>query len=107
VILTIFVPYSVVESVTTYILQEEAVMVDQEELLTLTEFRTPLKITMSCTRRWVLEHRIAVVKVGRLVRVPRSELERIVQEGLRPAQAKEPSGKPAAQSLGAGQRGNR
>jgi len=62
--------------------------VDDNTLLTLVDFCRPLGITLSCARRWVLDRKIAIVKVGRLVRIPRAELERIVNAGLRPAELK-------------------
>ena len=62
--------------------------VDDNTLLTLVDFCRPLGITLSCARRWVLDRKIAIVKVGRLVRIPRDELERIVNAGLRPAEPK-------------------
>jgi hypothetical protein len=40
--------------------------------------------TLSAVRRWQRENRIATVKIGRLVRVAESELDRIRREGLRP-----------------------
>jgi excisionase family DNA binding protein len=55
------------------------------ELLTVREFAAALKVTQACVRRWLLERRINSVRVGRLVRIPRQELGRIIQEGLRPA----------------------
>lgn len=55
------------------------------DLLKLGEFCDPLKIKLATGRSWILKRRIAVVKIGRLVRIPKSELERIVKEGFRPA----------------------
>lgn len=54
-------------------------------LLSKQEFAKPLGITISCVNRWLLEGKIARVKVGRLVRIPEEELDRIVTEGYRPA----------------------
>jgi excisionase family DNA binding protein len=39
----------------------------------------------SGVRRWILLRRVAVVRLGRLVRIPEEEIERLVKEGLRPA----------------------
>ena len=57
-------------------------------LFTVDEFARELKITGGCVRRWVLLRRISTVRVGRLVRVPTSELERIVSDGFCPARQK-------------------
>ena len=58
------------------------------KLLTVTEFAEALGVTVACIRRWLLERKVAHVKCGRLVRIPREELDRIVQEGYRPARPK-------------------
>jgi excisionase family DNA binding protein len=58
----------------------------ENELLRVNTFCDALAIKESTGRKWLLEKRIASVKVGsRLVRIPRSELERILNEGFRPA----------------------
>jgi excisionase family DNA binding protein len=54
-------------------------------LLSVPEFASALGVTVACIRRWVLERRLASVRVGRLVRLPESELQRIVRDGFRPA----------------------
>jgi excisionase family DNA binding protein len=54
-------------------------------LLSVPEFATALNITVSCARRWILERKIATVKLGRLIRIPASEVERLVNAGSRPA----------------------
>jgi excisionase family DNA binding protein len=54
-------------------------------LLTVPEFGTALKVKSSCVRRWILEGKVTVVKVGRLIRIPAGEVERIIAQGSRPA----------------------
>jgi excisionase family DNA binding protein len=54
-------------------------------LMNVRQFAEALGVTTACIRRWILERRIASVKVGRLVKVPESEAERIIASGLRPA----------------------
>ena len=54
-------------------------------LLSVPQVAERLNVTRACIRRWVLERRLAVVKVGRLIRIPASEIDRLVQLGLRPA----------------------
>jgi excisionase family DNA binding protein len=56
-----------------------------DQLLSIPQFAQLLNVTTSCVRRWALERRINVVKVGRLVRIPQTEFDRIVAEGTRPA----------------------
>ena len=55
------------------------------ELLTVPEVAKRLKVTEPCIRRWVFERRITTVKLGRLVRVPVQEIDRLIREGLRVA----------------------
>jgi excisionase family DNA binding protein len=54
-------------------------------LLSVPQVAERLNVTRACIRRWILERRLAVVKVGRLVRIPVSEVERLIDSGLRPA----------------------
>jgi excisionase family DNA binding protein len=57
----------------------------RQRLLSIPEFCEPLGIKHACARRWILLRKIAFVKVGRLVRIPESELDRVISEGFRPA----------------------
>jgi len=57
----------------------------QTTLLSVPQFADALGVTPACIRRWILERKITVVKLGRLVRVPTGEVERLVNSGLRPA----------------------
>jgi excisionase family DNA binding protein len=56
-----------------------------DKLLTIPEFAEHLRVTVAMVRRMVLEKRVSIIKIGRLVRVPHSELERLIAEGTRPA----------------------
>jgi excisionase family DNA binding protein len=55
------------------------------KLLTVTEFAQMLGVTVACIRRWLLERRITFSKIGRLIRIPASEVDRLIAEGLHPA----------------------
>jgi excisionase family DNA binding protein len=57
-----------------------------QKLLTVQEFAKELRVTAACIRRWILERRITTVKLGRLVRIPESEANRVIEAGLRRAQ---------------------
>jgi excisionase family DNA binding protein len=57
----------------------------EKVLLTVSQAAERLNLTRSCLRRWILERRVATVKLGRLVRVPASEVDRLIATGLRPA----------------------
>lgn len=55
------------------------------KLLNVNQFAETLGVTIACVRRWILEKRVATVKIGRLVRIPATETERLITAGLRPA----------------------
>jgi excisionase family DNA binding protein len=58
----------------------------QAQLLTVREAALHLNLRESTVRAWVLRRRLAYVRVGRrAIRVPRSEIERIISEGTVPA----------------------
>ncbi|MEE8114692.1 MAG: helix-turn-helix domain-containing protein [Nitrososphaerales archaeon] len=52
-------------------------------MLSPQEFADRLSISRWTVYAWLQEARIRSVKIGRLVRIPESELERIIQEGSR------------------------
>jgi excisionase family DNA binding protein len=54
-------------------------------LLSVIQFAEALGVTPACVRRWLLERKIAHVKLGRLVRIDSRETDRLIREGLRPA----------------------
>lgn len=56
-----------------------------KRLLSIAEFAEALGVTVACCRRWILERRVTFTKIGRLVRIPASEVDRLVEEGLHPA----------------------
>lgn len=60
-------------------------MSEKTSLLSVGDFAETLGITQACVRRWILERKIATIKLGRLIRIPSSEVERLVSSGLRPA----------------------
>jgi excisionase family DNA binding protein len=65
-----------------------------QTLLTVSQFAEALRVTPACIRKWILERRIATIKVGRCVRIPDTEAARIVEAGLRPARPAKPAGRP-------------
>jgi excisionase family DNA binding protein len=67
---------------------EEARSMDRSEskLLKVAEVAGELAVSQACIRRWILLRRIAFVKVSRAVRIPASEVARIVNEGSVPRQ---------------------
>jgi excisionase family DNA binding protein len=61
----------------------------REALLSVPQFSTALGVTPACIRRWLLERRIASVKIGRLRKIPESEADRLIAEGFCPAKLRE------------------
>jgi hypothetical protein len=57
----------------------------REALLSVPQFG----VTPACIRRWLLERRIASVKIGRLRKIPESEADRLIAEGFCPAKLRE------------------
>jgi excisionase family DNA binding protein len=55
------------------------------KLLTVDEVAALLRVRPSCIRRWISERKIEIVHVGRLVRVQRSEVTRVIEQGTQPA----------------------
>jgi len=62
-------------------------MHEESKLLTVPQFAEALGVTPACVRRWLLERKVASVKLGRLVRIPAREITRLTTDGLRPARA--------------------
>lgn len=55
---------------------------EQTRLLRIDEVATALGIAQVTVRKWVRQGRIASIKLSRARRIPATELERLVQEGL-------------------------
>jgi excisionase family DNA binding protein len=49
------------------------------------EFAAVLNISEKTARDWIDQKRISVVRLGRAVRVPQSEIDRLIHEGTAPA----------------------
>ena len=60
-------------------------MEKDKSLLRVNEFAALLDVTPACVRRWLLERKIASTRIGRLVRIPREEANRLIEHGFRPA----------------------
>jgi excisionase family DNA binding protein len=56
-----------------------------EEFLTVAEVAELLKLNQQTVRNWIDQGSLPAVRVGRRVRIKRSDFDRIVEEGYRPA----------------------
>jgi excisionase family DNA binding protein len=63
-------------------------MEKEKSLLRVNEFAALLDVTPACVRRWLLERKIASIRIGRLVRIPKEEAVRLIETGLRPAKVR-------------------
>lgn len=55
-----------------------------KKLLRPEEYAEGTGLRLSTVRRHILERRIETVKIGRSVRIPIEEMERVINEGFRP-----------------------
>lgn len=55
------------------------------KLLKVPEAAEMLALSQKTVWQWIGERRIGVVRLGRAVRVPLSEIERLMEEGTTPA----------------------
>lgn len=70
--------------------QSRAAGYGESLLLSAKQFAHAIGVTETCVRRWRLERKIKVVKLGRLVRIPCTEIQRLMDEGsipVRPSQS--------------------
>ncbi len=56
---------------------------EPETLYKIREASELLRVTTKTVYRWTVEGRIRTVRMGRAVRVPASEIDRIIREGLK------------------------
>jgi excisionase family DNA binding protein len=61
----------------------------RNQLLTVPEAAGNLTIRDKTLRKWLAERRLACVRLGRAVRVPASEVDRLIAEGSVPAVSRE------------------
>jgi excisionase family DNA binding protein len=61
-----------------------------DELLTVLETSAELNLSAGTIRAWLLSRKLAAVRLGRAVRIPRSELQRLIDEGTTPAKTGRP-----------------
>jgi excisionase family DNA binding protein len=66
--------------------QLEARKVEKQKLFfSVEQIADEFGVTQACIRRWILLRKLTVVKLGRLVRIPVAEADRLVREGTIPA----------------------
>jgi excisionase family DNA binding protein len=53
--------------------------------LTVREFATSASLSEKCIRAWIARRKIAIIRLGRAVRIPQSELDRLLTQSIQPA----------------------
>ncbi len=58
---------------------------EAERLVSVYEAAQRLGLRVSTLRAWIVQRRIGIVRLGRAVRIPLEEVERLIEEGTVPA----------------------
>jgi excisionase family DNA binding protein len=53
--------------------------------LKVTEAAEALGLSVACVRAWIASRRIGFIRLGRAIRIPHAEVERLIQAGTVPA----------------------
>ena len=61
-----------------------------EQLLRIPEVAAQLTLRPVTIRSWLVRRKLSFVRVGRSIRIPRSEVERILSEGMVPRREPRP-----------------
>jgi excisionase family DNA binding protein len=72
-----------------------------EEFLTVAEVAGLLKLNQQTVRNWIDQGSLPAVRVGRRVRIRRSDLERVIEDGS--TRGKSPAAAPSADDFWGGQ----
>ncbi len=57
-------------------------------LLTISQAAERLALKASTLRAWIAQRRIGIVRLGRAIRIPLEEIERLIAEGTIPAKGR-------------------
>jgi len=60
-------------------------MAFQSELLTVNEASCEMNLAVGTIRAWLLSRKLGYVKLGKAVRIPRTEIQRLIDQGSIPA----------------------
>jgi excisionase family DNA binding protein len=56
-----------------------------ERPLTVREAANSLNLSEECIRVWIARRRIGFMRLGRAIRIPQSEIDRLLTQGMQPA----------------------
>jgi excisionase family DNA binding protein len=71
---------------------------EPEEFLTVAEVAATLKLNQQTVRNWIDQGSLPALRVGRRVRIKRSDFERILEESYSPGRTPEPEPEPEGPS---------
>jgi excisionase family DNA binding protein len=74
-----------------------------DSFLTVAEVADILKLNQQTVRNWIDQGSLPAVRVGRRVRILRSDLERLVEEGYRTGPAERSERRPSAEDFWGGE----
>jgi excisionase family DNA binding protein len=60
-------------------------MTSQKRMVSVRQAAEELGLSVACVRKWIAERRMEYVRLGRAIRVPGSEIDRLIAEGTIPA----------------------
>ncbi len=66
--------------------QQDGKAKQRQTFLTVKQFAAELGLAEVTVRVWLAARKLAFVRFGRAVRIPVSEIQRLVDEGMNPAQ---------------------
>jgi excisionase family DNA binding protein len=77
----------------------------EDSFLTVAEVAEVLKLNQQTVRNWIDQGSLPALRVGRRVRIRRSDFERLLTEGLNGGQARRPAppGSPSAEDFWGGE----
>jgi excisionase family DNA binding protein len=56
--------------------------------LTVNQAAELLNLSEACIRAWILRRKLGIVRLGRAIRIPESEIRRVLEEGAVPARSR-------------------
>jgi uncharacterized Fe-S cluster-containing radical SAM superfamily protein len=65
----------------------KADMKQERSVIGVAEFADRLGISVHCARNWAYQRRISSTKLGKLLFIPVGEIDRLIQENMKPALA--------------------
>jgi excisionase family DNA binding protein len=54
---------------------------DSERPLKIQQAASELNLSVACLRAWIAQRRITFIRLGRSIRIPKSEISRLMAEG--------------------------